>query len=355
MQTCFYCETIKVVFMAKGIFGFISSIYDIYRDIRNFYKMSPAKKQEMDYADALADENAVDAYNRDLEFYDTRLSPEQQIRSTALGYDAAGINRMALAGSSPGATTSSSASAGSPSASGNPSTPVDIMGAVSAVMGLKMKKDYNDAEIARIGQETEGKRIENKYREEREKYELNLLKEQIANTRASTQKLAADTGYAQMLALYAPALLEANVSESESRIALNKSMESLNVSQKREVDEKVKNHAKERRLMDAQIDKIYEEILNLASEREVNEQSIEESKARISKMEKEIEKIGKDIGLSDLDIKYYIWNHPRENTLPFGFKWNRSSENGRNGYNPAGLTDEEILTAARARGLIPSE
>lgn len=133
---------------------------------------------------------------------------------------------------------------------------------------------------------------------------------------------------------------------------MNRSVASLNDSRKREVDELIKNHRKERELIDANISKIHSEIALLAEQTNLTHQEIEESKARVSKLNAEVEKIGKEIGLSELDIKYYIWNHPRSNTLPFGFKWNRSSENGRNGMSISGLSDEEILTAARARGLI---
>lgn len=342
---------------ASLIMSALGLAYGVYQDQRGWNNMSPADKQSLDYQDEIADQNAIDSYMRQKEFQDAYLTPAAQIRSQAEGFQAVGLNKMLLGGSAPGASSSTGSQAQLGATSGNGTQNIgaligSLIGAVQQSRKIDIEASHTSAQNELLRQQAESQRIENKYKDEYWNTQLTSMKENIAQVRANTRKLISDAGYSEMLALYAPALLEANVRTSESQVKLNESMAALNDSRKKEIEELVKNHRKERELMDANIGKIASEIELITSQKNLNEQEIEESKARISKLNKEVEQIGAEIGLTALDTKYYIWNHPRTNTLPFGFKWNRSSENGRNGFNITGLTDEEILTAARARGLI---
>lgn len=344
----------------SGIQALLSAIslgYGIYQDQRNWNDMAPSSKESLKYQDELADENAQVAYMRQKEFQDMYLTPEAQLRSMSRGYESVGLNKMGMAGFQSGASSSSVPQAESGSPSGN--SPVNVGQLITGLIGALQQGQRIDIEGSHVAAQNklldaqaEAQNIENRYKDEYLSTQLSYMKENIAQVRANTRKLVAESGYSEYLALYAPALLEANVQNTESQTRLNESMSKLNASRKREIDELVKNHQKERDLMDANISKIASEIELITSQKNLTDQEIEESKARVSKLNAEVEKIGKEIGLTDLDIKFYIWNHPRSQTLPFGFKWNRSSENGRNGYSITGLTDEEIMTAARARGLI---
>lgn len=77
------------------------------------------------------------------DMYIKYFSPEQQLKSTAAGYDAVGLNRMLMAGNSPGATSPSSGSSSSGGAS-----PLGLMDAITSLIGLKnqrtkMDRDWN--------------------------------------------------------------------------------------------------------------------------------------------------------------------------------------------------------------------
>lgn len=119
--------------------GLIGSLYNIFASERNRLKMAKSEKERMDYEDSINDENADEAYRKQREFQMDFLTPEAQIKSLAAGYQAVGINKMAMAGSSPGASASSA-----PQSSVSGGSPV---GSMSDVLGplvemLKFKADY---------------------------------------------------------------------------------------------------------------------------------------------------------------------------------------------------------------------
>lgn len=342
---------------ASALAAALSLGYGIYQDQRSWNNFSPGSKESLDYQDSIADENATVAYMRQKAFQEQYLMPEAQLRSLARGYESVGLNKMGLAGFQSGASSSSVSPAESGSPSSNSPTAVgelisSLIGAFQQGQRIDIEGSHVAAQNKLLDAQAEAQNIENRYKDEYLSTQLSYLKENIAQVRANTRKLISEGAYSEYLALYAPALLEANVQNSESQIRLNDSMSKLNDARKREVDELVKNHRKERELMDSNISKIASEIELICSQKNLTEQEIKESEARVSKLNAEVKKIGTEIGLSELDIKYYIWNHPRTVSLPGGIKYNRSSENGRNGYTVSGLTDEEILWAARDRGLI---
>lgn len=324
------------------ISSIIGMAYSIYQDQRNWNNMSPADKENIDYQD-----------NVRRQFYEDYESPDKVLAATAKGFQEQGINKMMLAGSSTPSVSASNAPSGGSQASPDVGAVIgSLIGAIQRSQQIDIESSRADADNSLTRARAEAQNIENRYKDEYLSTQIGLMKENIKQVSVNVRKITADASYSEYMALYAPRYFDATITQSETASEVNRSVASLNESRKREVDELIMNHRKERELIDANISKIHSEIALLAEQTNLTHQEIEESKARVSKLNAEVEKLGKEIGLSELDIKYYIWNHPRSNTLPFGFKWNRSSENGRNGMSISGLSDEEILTAARARGLI---
>lgn len=126
--------------------GIIGAIYSIYQDIRNWNKMSPAKKEELEFEDEFADENADEAFRKQKEFQEMYLTPEAQIKSQAAGFDAIGMNRMMLAGGAPGASSSSAPQASVSGASGNP-TVTDVLSSALAFSRLKTDAKLREKEL----------------------------------------------------------------------------------------------------------------------------------------------------------------------------------------------------------------
>lgn len=133
-------------FSSFDLGGILGAIYSIYQDIRNWNKMSPAKKQELDYEDEIADENADEAFRKQKEFQEMYLTPEAQIKSQAAGFDAIGLNRMMLAGGAPGASSSSAPQASVSGASGN-LTVTDVLSSALAFSKLKNEVKLRDKEL----------------------------------------------------------------------------------------------------------------------------------------------------------------------------------------------------------------
>ena len=138
--------------------------------------MTPREQEILDYEDRIADENADLAYARQREFQEDYMTPEAQIKSQVAGYRSVGINPMALAGTSPGATGSSvpeaSPSGGVSGGSG------DILGALlSFSLGnkrlevdkalqsreLDIREDYNQKLGELVEQQTQGQKTQNQY------------------------------------------------------------------------------------------------------------------------------------------------------------------------------------------------
>lgn len=126
------------------IASIIDSIYNIFNNERNRQKMAKSEKERMNYEDDINDENALEAYQRQRQFQEDYLTPEAQIKSTLAGYTAAGINKMALAGTTPGASASSvpqsSGTSGSSPVSGVP----NAFGSLLDALGLKLKEKQID-------------------------------------------------------------------------------------------------------------------------------------------------------------------------------------------------------------------
>lgn len=175
--------------------------YNIYKGYVDRNKLAKSSKEAMSYQDALEDENAQDAYERQVEFQENYLTPAAQLKSQAAGYDAIGLNRMLLAGSQPGASAATSPQA---SASGQGQVPLPSMEGLASILGtaidakkaelgFKLQSEQNT--INRFNAETERMRAEAdiKYRNlQSEGQDItnawlnNIYGSQVANTNADT-------------------------------------------------------------------------------------------------------------------------------------------------------------------------
>lgn len=280
-------------------------------------------------------------YERKIDFYERYESPEAQVRQ----YKAAGLNPALMFGN--GASVSASGGIGSAGSAASPDVSAqsplnDVLGTILNVKRFGLEQAANKAQVSnlmaeeeRTAAETISKKIENKYAEERNAEEIRRLKAENARTEAETENvranlplILANTKYAETMALYAPDYFDATIGESRSNALRNKSQVSLNDAQISELNAKTSLHKKEMAEIDSKIALIASEIELNASQKGLNEQSIIESQKRVNKLEDEIRYIGKQIGLAEKDIEYYIWNHPRSSG-GLGIKWNTSSENGR--------------------------
>lgn len=124
--------------------GLLATIYKIIYGERAWKKLAPSEKEKMDYEDEINDENADLAYKRQREFQENYLSPAAQLSSLAAGYEGIGLNKMALVGANPGASSSSVPQAASPSAGGSPSLPSGIGDVFSSLLGYSNDKKRID-------------------------------------------------------------------------------------------------------------------------------------------------------------------------------------------------------------------
>lgn len=91
--------------------------------------MSNRDKQYLDYQDELNDENAEVSFQHQKELIENYFTPQAQIISQAKGYEAIGMNKMAMAGTQPGATSASAPQAAAPSG-GVSFNPADLLGTI---------------------------------------------------------------------------------------------------------------------------------------------------------------------------------------------------------------------------------
>lgn len=129
-------------------------------------KLAASSKESMLYQDALEDENARVAYERQRQFQEDYMTPEAQLKSQAAGYDAIGLNRMLLAGSQPGA---SAATAPQSSAGSQGQVPLPGLEGISSVLGtaidakkaeMSYKIQTKQNEIAEFNAQTDRMRAE---------------------------------------------------------------------------------------------------------------------------------------------------------------------------------------------------
>lgn len=324
--------------------------------------LTTADKEKLALEDEYLDENREQEYQMLLRKWETMDSPYAQLMSNARAFDALGLNRMGLAGNGvltgASGSTSGVSSGSADSSNGDPSAVINaLLGAIGLQGDLKLKS----AETKLKNEQATHQSIVNKWEDRMREAEYN---ERIANTLnlvQGTAKLLQETKYAEQLALYAPQLLESKVQEQFSSAekdrasaALSNVQVKLTDKQIENLDEVIKNHKKERDVMDAKISEIHQNMIALASRAYRDDAEASNLYKQNEKLDAEIKAIGNQIGLSELDIKYYIWNHARTNRV-FGIQWNNSSQNGVNSAVPDGLTDLQLMSALRSRGLISED
>lgn len=324
--------------------------------------LTTADKEKIQLEDDYLDENREQEYQMLLRKWNDMDSPLAQMKSNVQAYEYVGLNKMGLAGSGAltgaSGSTSGASSGSADSSNGDPSAVVSaLLGAIGLQGDLKLKS----AETKLKNEQATHQSIVNKWEDRMREAEYN---ERIANTLnlvQGTAKLLQETKYAEQLALYAPQLLESKVQEQFSSAekdrasaALSNAQVKLTDKQIENLDEVIKNHKKERDVMDAKISEIHQNMIALASRAYRDDAEASNLYKQNEKLDAEIKAIGNQIGLSELDIKYYIWNHARTNRV-FGIQWNNSSQNGVNSAVPDGLTDLQLMSALRSRGLISED
>lgn len=246
--------------------------------------------------DALADENAEDAYRRQIEFFEQFQSPEAQMKSQLKAYNIAGLNTMGLAGYQP-SVTSSSAPMASP-ASGSGTSPLS---AISSMLELLLKKkqtninkEMADADVSVKEATAEGIRTENAHKDEYWKTLIDKLKSETNLNSANVNKVLADTEYSKLLVQYAPSQFSAQIYELMSRGELNES-------KIQEVSSIIAKNASEVRLNDAEIKRVESVI-------KVNNKTVDKMNAEIQKIGAEIQKIGAETNLTEAEIQHVFKN-----------------------------------------------
>lgn len=293
-----------------------------------------------------------DEINR--KWYEDYESMPAQVRQAR----AAGINPMALfGGSSPSVSASGGVGLGNAGASPiGDSSAGNILGTVLGFLKYRTDKQNIESEISNRNSQTSINRVEAKWRDKilGEQYnsiiaDRKKIEAETANVRANLPKILADTEYAQTMALFAPEYFDATIGEARTNALRNVSQVELNDKEKENLDAVIKVHRKEIDEIDAKIALMQSEAILNASKKDLTDQEVAESKKRMEKMDEEIKKIGKEIGLTEKDIQFYIWNHPRQSSA-FGLRWNNSSASGtqRNKLSPE-ITDDELLMYVRER------
>lgn len=328
--------------------------------------LTEADKQKAALEDEYLDDNRIQDYLITKRGWDEMYSPEATMVSQSRGLEKVGINKMALAG---GVTSGASASTPSPSfPSVGSSNGESISSLLSSLSGIGFKKKELDIARSRADAQNkvdeaiaEGKRIENTWKDRRERAEYYKTLAESKNIEQNTAKLVEDTKYAQTLAIFAPDLISSKVQEQMSSSARNNAEAAL-ADKKVELtdkeienlDEVIKNHRKERDVMDAKIAEAYQNCLALASSAYRDDAAAENLYKQNEKLNAEIREIGVSIGLKEKDIQYYIWNHAREYGA-FGVRWPVGSENGNNAAVVGDMSDLQLMSALRDRGIISEQ
>ena len=281
-----YQAASKAFGKSKGISDIVSDL-DIGKVIDNLVKnyagtgMTDKAKEEVDYQT----EAQYDLWNR------TQSLPAQMSQAKE-----AGINPMVIFGNggSPGAVSSVGAPSGAQA---------DFSALIGTLLnfGLRQKEVAADMEVKEAT--AEGMRIENRWKERNNQANYFKTLAETENIRQNTAKLFHDTEFARIYAQFAPQLFDLQLREGNQNISESQSRVELNEAQQAELYEKLRVHQAEARHLDALCTKITYECQLLAVQKELSEQHISESKARISKLEEEVKLIGKQIGLTDKDIE----------------------------------------------------
>lgn len=299
----------------------------LFRLLHNWIKgvtgsgMTESQQQTIDYEDEVADKNADIAYRRQRELTED-FGPAWQIEQQAQGYKSVGLNLMSLAGTQPG-VSASTAPVSEGGSAGSVGDLADPMGALSSLIGLALQgrklgieSKVADAESLLKKQSALGLEIDNKYKEEKNKIELENMRLNAVLTKTNIRKITADSQNAEIQALYAPDLFQSQIDVANSNVALassnidkNVSEISVNEARVKEINALAEKHKHEFAQIDALTAKIREEYNFLIKQEELTDVQIREGEKRIEKYDSEIRLIGKQIGLAEKDIQYYIMNH----------------------------------------------
>ena len=243
--------------------------------------------------DELADQNAEDSYNRQVDYFKRFMSPEAQMQSQLRAFSTAGLNTMGLAGFQPSVSASSApmASASSGGSLGNIASLLDL---TLKRKQTKINQSMADADIRVKDATARGIDIENKNKDEYWRTLINKMKSETNLNTANVNKVLTDTEYSKLLVQYAPSQFSAQIYELISRGELNES-------KIQEVSSIIAKNASEVRLNDAEIRRVESVI-------KVNNKTVEKMNAEIQKIGAEIQKIGAETNLTETEIQHVFKN-----------------------------------------------
>lgn len=290
----------------------ISAVAGLVTSAVNRSRMSKAEKESMDYEDSINDENADLAYIRQREFQESYLTPEAQLKSQAAGMDAIGLNRMLIGGNTAGSTGSVQQSSGTSGAAPRNASPLDVSGLITGISSLVQARadaefkqgqlDVNrqlmDSELKRRAAETEGIEIENSYKAELASANIRKLNADADNMTAN-KRLVESKGVGQdIINTYLPDRLQATIN-------LDRANASLSETQKRLVEQKVLTESKLREKMDAEIATMVSHRNLMVSQAALSDEQALGIAQQMEESQKRIELYGKQMGLTDKEIKWY--------------------------------------------------
>lgn len=236
-----------------------------------------------------------------------------------------------------------------PNLSGAINSGISVYKAASELENLESQTDLVKAKTLSEMMDVALKNKDYEYYDQLKAIQMDLLRSTTEKNRsdvlvnsANVKKIEADTKYRELVSMYYPQVIGQSLAESSSRIQLNSS-------QIREIDSKIRVNSKLCAKMDAEIAKMAAEIELIASQKDLSDAEFLESRKRCEKMDSEIRKMASEIGLNDMELQYYIWNHPRTSNF-FGVRWNNSSADGkvRDKLSPT-ISNDELLMFVRER------
>ncbi len=302
--------------IGAALIGLLGSVLGIGSGLFNRRKMSKAEREAMKYQDELADENADIAYQRQRQLQESYFSPAAQLQSQAAGYDSLGLNRMLMAGNGAGAVGSNVPQSSGSSQSSPRELSLDtssILGA--AIQGFQMKQEKElmqqridiermniKAQASFLRQQTEAKRLENMYLED-------YLKNRNANILASTEQAQANADLLRKRGVEQNIINTYCVDREQAVLNKIRADKSLSDAQREYTIELARNQPKLRDKMDAEISRLFS-LSNLDASQanyvdKLGSIAVEKLPAELADINQRIEYYGKQIGLTDKQIKWY--------------------------------------------------
>lgn len=256
--------------------------------------LTDAQKEEINYETAAQNSLNEQDYYRKIDFYERFESPAAQVEQ----YKNAGLNPALMYQG--GANISASGGVGSGSA-GNAggSAVVGLLSALGGLAGNIMSMKTRQQQIQTEKELGEQRNAIDAFKAERQAQYWDWLSQESHSrtllNEATIKRVEADTKAREICNYFLPSMQEAELANKQALT--------------REVEEKIKNHQKEREVMDKTLRKMAAEIRVLNSQTDLNGALAKQTLQNVENLKKQFEAIGKSIELTDLEIENYGYNH----------------------------------------------